>query len=375
MRILTADLTRSPVMRPFEGDAAGRRIAPFGAATLIALATVPLVRTQGTLWLLAAVATFALVAAMVLAAPWRRLPAPAQLAPPLLYIGAAAILRHATGGSASPFTILLTLPVVWFALYGNASHIGIAIVAGTLALGLPSVLLGAPDYADRDLIRAVVLGVVAATLGFPANRLVRSLHEREDETRSILETAHESFVSVDAAGAVRQWNAQAERDFGYSREEALGKDIVDLVVPEKMRAAFRAALDEAVQTGQASLLGRRLEGRGLRRDGSEFPLEMTISPVETAGGLRFNAFLHDISERHASESHLADAEERFRRAFDDAAIGMALVSPEGRWLRVNRALAEMTGYSISELTGLAFREITHPEDRDKDAEAPRGRGD
>jgi diguanylate cyclase (GGDEF)-like protein/PAS domain S-box-containing protein len=200
---------------------------------------------------------------------------------------------------------------------------------------------------------------------------VRSIRERAEESRSILESAHDAFISVDAAGRIRQWNRQAELDFGWSREEALGREMAGLIVPERLREAHRERLRAVLRSEEGAGLGRRREEIAMRRDGSELPVEVSFSVVQTARGMRVNSFVHDISERRAANAHVREAEERFRRAFDDAAIGMALTSPEGRWLRVNRALCAITGYPAEKLTGLAFREITHPEDRGRDVDALR----
>ncbi len=357
-------------LRPLEHPGLARRIWPFAICTLIALAAALIVRPGGDpVGLIAAVALFAAIAATIVAVPWSRFRAGAQTLPPLFFVAAVAFLRHDTGGSDSAFSALMALPVAWFTLYGTAYEIGVCVVVVAVGLGAPVALIGGPDYPSADLLRTLVLTVVAGTLGFSVNKLVRLQREREEETSSILEAAHESFISVDGEGLIRRWNRQAERDFGYTADEALGREAAELVVPAVVRSEFRGEIVRAVQTGRSPILGRRIEVRGLRRDNSEFPLEMTISTVETAAGLQFHAFLHDISERRDAEFNLQQAEERFRRAFDDAAIGMALTSPEGRWLRVNRALAEMLGKSVADLTGFSFREITHPEDRDRDTAA------
>ncbi|MDQ2939557.1 MAG: diguanylate cyclase, partial [Actinomycetota bacterium] len=113
----------------------------------------------------------------------------------------------------------------------------------------------------------------------------------------------------------------------------------------------------------------RIEVTAARRNGIRFPVELSFSTLKTSKGLRFNAFVHDISERRRSEEALNQANQRFRSAFDDAGIGMAIVSLEGRWLRANRALAELTGYPQDQLVGMGFQDITHPDDLPKDFNA------
>ena len=222
-----------------------------------------------------------------------------------------------------------------------------------------------------DHLRVLLIAGLTGALVILAQDLFRSRRAHEEEYRSILELAHESFISVDSAGLIRQWNRQAELDFGWSREEALGRSVVELIIPGHLHEDGLDRLHGRNEHAPAGGKSGRREAVVMRRDGSEFPVEISTFRARTAEGVRFNSFLHDISERHAAHAHLREAEERFRRAFDDAAIGMALTSPEGRWLRVNRALCDITGYPAEKLTGLAFREITHPEDRDRDREGLR----
>jgi PAS domain S-box-containing protein len=206
-------------------------------------------------------------------------------------------------------------------------------------------------------------------IGVTVQRLVRAVRESEAETRSILESAHEAFISIDAGGRIVEWNARAEKEFGWSREEAIGRLLVDTVVPQRFRAQHSAGIARYLETGETKLIGRRLELSALHRDGTEVPVELSISPVHTANGIRFNAFIHGVAERLQAEAALHEAKERFRSAFEDAAIGMALVDEDGVWVEVNNALAEIVGYDVGQLTGKRFKDLTHPEDLPKDLEA------
>jgi diguanylate cyclase (GGDEF)-like protein/PAS domain S-box-containing protein len=220
-----------------------------------------------------------------------------------------------------------------------------------------------------ELVLVLVLLIIAGTVGLAVHRLLREVHARAVEYRSIVETALESFISTDSDGRIVEWNRQAERDFGWSRDEVIGRTLAEIVVPPQLRDAYGDGISRFLRTGESPLLSRRLELQGLHRDGHEFPVEVTISALRIAGGYRFNAFLHDISERHQSERALREAEEKFRRAFHDTAIGMAIVSLGGEWLQANQSLAELTGYPRDQLIGMSFREFTHPGDLDADVEA------
>jgi diguanylate cyclase (GGDEF)-like protein/PAS domain S-box-containing protein len=189
-----------------------------------------------------------------------------------------------------------------------------------------------------------------------------ALREAEERARRVVEDAHEAFVSIDASGMITDWNPQAETTFGWSRAEALGRSLADTVIPERYRAAHRAGLERFLETGEGRVLGKRLELEALHRDGHEFPVELSIAAVRVGDGYAFNALLHDISARKRAERAVQEAEERFRGAFAEAPIGMALIDLGGRFEQVNRALCVITGYSGEELEATSLESVIHPED-------------
>jgi|GEM_PF-757103 len=151
-----------------------------------------------------------------------------------------------------------------------------------------------------------------------AGRMTRDLERSEHHTREILESAHDAFVAIDADGLVTDWNPHAQTLFGWSRDEAVGRELAGLIVPQQDRAAHRAGIERFVRTGEGPLIGRLVELTALHRDGRAFPVELTISVVGTEHDLRFNAFLRDISERKQAEQQL----ERQRRQLVEAqAVG------------------------------------------------------
>jgi diguanylate cyclase (GGDEF)-like protein/PAS domain S-box-containing protein len=366
----TTESTARPRRRPLEGEGVTRRIAPFAIAAGFAYVLAVFVRTDDNgRDLLAAGLLIPLLLGSVYLVPWHRIAAWWQTLPPLGFLVVVALIRNDTGGADSEFTALAVLPLIWFCLYGTRGQLLVSTAAEAATLALPALLVGAPDYPPTEMIRALVTAGVSGTLGLAAQQLVTTAHEQEAEQRSILESAQESFISIDAHGVIREWNPQAEIDFGWSRAEAIGRRLEETIIPERMRAGHRAGIARHLETGETNVLGRRVEMSALRRDGSEFPIELSVSRLDTASGVRFNAFIHDITERREAGVDLRAAEERFRRAFDDAAIGMALVSTDGQFQRVNRALTDITGYGAERLTGMTFAEITHPDDRSRDLEA------
>ncbi|MDQ3195614.1 MAG: CHASE domain-containing protein [Pseudomonadota bacterium] len=134
-----------------------------------------------------------------------------------------------------------------------------------------------------------------------ARDMTAALRISEERSRQILDTAHEAYVAIDTESRVVDWNKQAEATLGWTRAEAMGKDLTGLVIPEMHRVPHRAGLQHFLATGEGPVLGRRFELDALHKDGHEFPIEITISPLRVGDSFRFNAFLHDISERRRAQ--------------------------------------------------------------------------
>ncbi len=145
-------------------------------------------------------------------------------------------------------------------------------------------------------------------------RAERAVRENEKRMRSIIETAHEAFISIDAEGCVRDWNGRAESVFGWTRSEALGRPLVELIIPQQYREAHRTGLRRYLATGEGPVLNKQVELTALRRDGSEFPVEITIWPLQMEGQTTFHAFVRDISERKAVERQLRQYGEQLEAA-------------------------------------------------------------
>jgi PAS domain S-box-containing protein len=130
--------------------------------------------------------------------------------------------------------------------------------------------------------------------------------------RAVLDGALDAVIGMDATGRVSFWNPSATLMFGWTREEALGRVLSDLIIPPALREAHQRGLERFVRTGESALLNRRLELSGLRRDGTEFPLELAVTPLREGEYTTFHAFIRDITDRKRAETDreglLADAE-------------------------------------------------------------------
>src|ERR671921_1045873 len=183
----------------------------------------------------------------------------------------------------------------------------------------------------------------------------------EARYRTVLDAAFDAIVTITPDGIVRWFNRGAECMFGYTAEEVIGQPVT-LLLPERYRDLCVAGLHSYLRTGEARVVGGTTELVGLRKDGSEFPIEMSLGETHEYGERLFTGMIRDVTERKRTEDALREARDRFRSIFEHAPIGVAMVSLEGRYLQVNHSLCGILGYSEEELQALTWQEITHPDD-------------
>ena len=209
---------------------------------------------------------------------------------PFLVAAAYVVVHHGLTGALDPHAVYnhpdaIAHPWKWALIHGGF----------VTAAGIASIV----TWRLNEAVRAQ-----ADALRRRAQESELALAARERETRHILETAHDAFISIDARGLITDWNEQAVATFGWTREEALGSVLSQTIIPERFRAAHDRGLTRILATGEGRLVGRRLELVALDRSGREFPVELTISPLQTSAGYTFYAFLHDITERKRADELL-----------------------------------------------------------------------
>ena len=141
-----------------------------------------------------------------------------------------------------------------------------------------------------------------------SRRAQETLRESEQLARGIIETALDAFVQIDETGSILNWNSQAEKIFGWPRKDALGKHFIELIIAEPERSELRAALGRFVRSGQGQILGNRREIRALRRDGSHFPAELSVTALKRREGILFNGFFRDLTDKIAAEDRIRQSE-------------------------------------------------------------------
>ena len=172
----------------------------------------------------------------------------------------------------------------------------------------------------------------------------------EAHARAIVETAQEAIILLDQEGVVRDFNPKAAEIFGWSREQAVGRDLADFAVPPRLLDVFRKHLEAAYRVGKDPI-DKSLEVYALRQNGEEFPLEVWTTVIETPQGKRLSTFARDITARKRTEqqTRLQTA------ALQSAANGIVIADREGRILWVNPAFTHLTGYPGEEVVGQTMR--------------------
>jgi PAS domain S-box-containing protein len=185
----------------------------------------------------------------------------------------------------------------------------------------PRGVVGVMEFFSREQreLDAAMLATMDA-LGNQVGQLVarrraeEEVRANESRLRAMLDAALDAVVTMDEGGHVIGWNHAAEAIFGYPAAEAVGRDMAELIVPPALRDAHRRGLARYRDTERAVVLDRRLELTGMRRDGSEFPVELTITRIALPGPATFTGYLRDITDRTRANQELRASRSARRRA-------------------------------------------------------------
>jgi PAS domain S-box-containing protein len=213
----------------------------------------------------------------------------------------------------------------------------------------------AMEYNGRSAVFSVLNDVTDRV------RVESALKESEERTRLILQTSLDAVVEIDGDSHITGWNRQAEAIFGWSQEEAIGRRLSETIIPAKYRAVHLKGLKHFFKTGEGPVLNQRIEITALRRNRDEFPVELAITPIKTAHGVTFSAFVRDISERKSAEEALKRSETQLRDILDNTPSVIYLKDLEGRYLLINRAFERLNGRSFAEVQGKTDFDIFPPD--------------
>jgi PAS domain S-box-containing protein len=224
----------------------------------------------------------------------------------------------------------------------------------------------APDVEDLATRFAVALNLLLDDLALRAADLQQEAEIRrtsEARVRAMVDTALDAVIGMDRTGRVVEWNDRAAAIFGWTRDETLGQPLASFIIPERYRDQHWAGLERYNRTGEGPVLGKLLELEAVDRGGREFPVELSITPVEVAGGMIFSAFVRDISERVRLIDELRQERERFQRAFERNPSGLTISrQSDRRIIEANPAFLTMIGYERDEVVGRRASEVGFSDD-------------
>jgi len=194
---------------------------------------------------------------------------------------------------------------------------------------------------EKDILRFVSTQVAMAIERKRAEEAVRA---SEGQLKALLDSALDACVTMDETGRLTSWSAAAEAVFGWPASEAIGRSLADTIIPQKHREGHARGLSRFLETGEGPILRQRIEITALHRDGREFPVELTVTPIRLGDHWLFGAFVRDLTEEKHAEQALRRSEASYRGLVEHAAYGIYRATADGKFLMVNPALFTMLGF-------------------------------
>jgi two-component system sensor kinase FixL len=218
-----------------------------------------------------------------------------------------------------------------------------------LAVGAPADILSLALFALIGLGIAWLSGRVRTAEGGhqAAETLASARAERLD---AIINTTVDGIIVIDAKGAIEAFNRGAERLFGYPASEVTGRN-VSMLMPSPYHEEHDGYLDRYLTTGEARIIGSGREVAGRRRDGSVFPLHLSVGEMVVGGERKFTGMLHDLSQRVRLEEQLRASEARWRAIIESAVDGIIVIDTHGRIEAFNPGAKRLFGYTEEEVRG------------------------
>ncbi|MEP7309500.1 MAG: PAS domain S-box protein [Acidobacteriota bacterium] len=247
------------------------------------------------------------------------------------------------------------------------SEVPVILISGTVGdeEGVKCLQIGATDYLLKQrldrLVPAVQRAVYEAERRRTQKRIEAALAESESRKAAILDSVLDCIVTVDAHGIVLEFNAAASRTFGYTKADAIGRPLAELIIPPRRREQHRAGLARYVATGEWDVLGTLIETTARRADGSEIQVEQTITAIRSGLASIFTGVLRDLTTR----KHADDTRARLAAivdSSDDAIVSMTL---DGTMLTWNAGAERLYGYTASEMIGQSGARLVPAEKRDE----------
>ena len=176
------------------------------------------------------------------------------------------------------------------------------------------------------------VSVTSVLLYFLLKHWYSSMQQCSESSDLLMESALDAVVSIDKNGKIITWNSQAECIFGYSQLQAMGREVLELIIPHSHRNAHKAGMMRFSETGESLMLNNHIETQGMRADGSEFPIELTVIRRTQNNQTCFTAYIRDLTERKKAGALLRESEEKFRLFVHYSPSAIAMFDHEMRYL-------------------------------------------
>ncbi len=217
-------------------------------------------------------------------------------------------------------------------------------------------------YAQIESDRAILgmLRSVGLQIGQFINRrrLDEELRDQESRKSAIMKASLDAIITMDTEGRVVDFNPAAERTFGYSSVEVIGRPMAEILVPTEDREAHANGLHRYLQTGESTVIGQRTELTALRADGSKFPIEIAINAATTRRGEPFfTAYLRDITAQKQFVDSIQDREAQLRRVIDNTLGFIGVLEPDGTLLEANSPALKAGGLTRDDVVGRKFWDL------------------
>jgi PAS domain S-box-containing protein len=199
------------------------------------------------------------------------------------------------------------------------------------------------------------------------NPTLQRLKAVELLNKSILETSLECIISLNHRGDVLEFNFAAEKTFGFTRNQMIGKPLADFIIPPRLREAHIRGMSRYLATHQSHILNKRFEFSALRSDGIEISVELTVTRLPIINPPIFMGYLRDITHRKNAEEALEKGEKRFRSLIENSFDMIVVVNSEGMITYATGAFSRILGYSKAELIGRNAFDLTYLADKEKAA--------
>jgi len=276
------------------------------------------------------------------------------------------------------------------------------LVIGGKVIGLMGLANKPASFVENDARMASAFGELAA-VALQNSRTLEALENSEERYRTVAQTANDAIISVDGHGHIIFWNNSAELTFGYSFDEVVGRPLT-FIMPERFCESHQEAMSRVISTGKSNIVGKTVEMVGLRKDGSEFPIELSLATWRIKEDIFFTGILRDITdrkkmneelrrsrgeleirvqertaelilaneqlkqemeERKKAEGALRESETKYRIVADNTYDWESWVNPEGHFIYVSPSCKRITGYELEDFLKDPdlFLRITHPDDR------------